>query len=139
MRAVNKPLTEIFEPNTLRNLTTHGNNPMPHTGNTFYLWVNDKDTELGKYLTQGNSWKSGIYSTNSYITLKADLGITQYLIQCGPQSQSSSFTIETREHEDNVRVIASGWGMSGYELFDGETKIFLEYLKEFQKRSEVES
>jgi hypothetical protein len=137
VRTLDKPLNEIFEQNSLRNLTTHGNNPMPHTGSTFYLWVNNKETELGKYLTQNNSWKSG-QSVGSYITLKADLGITNNLIQYGPQSQSSSFTIETREYDDDVIVTAYGWGSCVmYRLFEGKAEIFLEYLKEFQKRSEV--
>ena len=49
-------LESIFKTNSLRNLTTIGNNPMPHKGDTYYLWVDSYETELGKYLTENNKW-----------------------------------------------------------------------------------
>ena len=133
-------LESIFKTNSLRNLTTTGNNPMPHKGDTYYLWVDSEETELGKYLTEGNKW--GRNSINSYIDLKDDAVsylVSDRLIQYGPGSNSSSFTIRVWEQDNGtVRVTASGWGSSVIELFDGLTIEFLDYLRKHQVRQKDE-
>lgn len=139
----NLKLNEIFEPNTLRNLTTIKNDPMPHSDNTYYLWVDGDDKNLIKQLlNKDNKWSSGQYSKNSYITL-SPLGsekISTRLIQYGPQSLSSSFTIRVVLNEsNNVRITANGWGSSVIELYDGVQSHFLQYLLDNQKRIENES
>lgn len=135
----NLKLTELFKQNSLRNLTTPKQCPMPHKGNTYYLWVNNysgNDSQIVDILEHGNSWSS-VRSINSYIDLTDQAGelISNRLIQYGPQSNSSSFTIEiTLNAENNIRMIAQGWGSSSIELYDGPSGYFLQYLLENQKR-----
>ena len=138
-------LESIFKTNSLRNLTTIGNNPMPHKGDTYYLWVDSYETELGKYLTENNKWgysSAPRKSINSYINLKDDAVsylVSDRLIQYGPASNSSSFTIRVWERDNGtVRVTANGWGSSVIELFDGLTIEFLDYLRKYQVRQKDE-
>ncbi len=74
----------------------------------------------------------------SYIDLKASQ-VSDRLIQYGPGSNSSSFTIRVWERDDGtVRVTASGWGSSVIELFDGPTFELLDYLRKYQVRQKGE-
>lgn len=141
MRQVPLPFKELFKTNSLRNLHTPKQAPMPHKDNTYYLWVENytgKDSEVVDTLVQGNKWTVSNGSINSYITLsdKASELVSNYLIQYGPQSRSSSFTIRVilQNDAETIRITASGWGSSVIELYDGDSSIFLEYLKEYQKR-----
>lgn len=129
----NLKLEEIFVSNSLRNMTTHGNNSMPHKPPTYFLWVNTKDSEIGEILTQGNDWIYRVKSVNSYIDIKADSVLGRHIIY-GPNSSSSSLTVEITEREDSIRVVCHGWGSSVTELYDGDKNVFLEYLKTHQKR-----
>lgn len=134
----NLKLTEIFESNTLRNMTTEGNNPMPHRGNTYYIsgLYNLENNLIKELLEKGNKWKAKS-SVSSYIDLteKAAELVSNRLIQYGPQSNSSSFKIEFRSPEEGkIRILAQGWGTSSIELYDGEEKYFLQYLLDHQKR-----
>lgn len=133
--------SELFKPNSLRNLVTYRNSPMPHIKNTYYLWVENysNNKELSEMLTKGN--KLGINSINSYIDLSelAHEEISSRLIQCGPNSTSSSFTIRVVQFNDDdddhrVLITASGWGSSVIELYNGPTTPIIEYFKEFQNR-----
>ena len=134
----NLKLTEIFKPNTLRNMTTHGNNPMPHRGDTYYISgsYNLENNLIKEILEKGNEWKTKS-SVQSYIDLteKAAELVSNRLIQYGPQSNSSSFKIEfISPEEGKIRILAQGWGTSSIELYDGEEKYFLQYLLDHQKR-----
>lgn len=138
----NLKLNEIFESNTLRNIQTASRNaPMPHSGKTYYVWdtLSEDDTLLKEILNKGNKWSyTEKGSINSYIDLtdKAHELISSRLIQYGPNSNSSSFTVRIVSNGDSVRVTANGWGSSVIELYDGDKKYFLNYLLDHQKRGE---
>lgn len=134
----NLKLTEIFESNTLRNMTTYGNDPMPHHKDTYYIsgLYNLENNLIKELLEKGNEWKAKS-SVNSYIDLteKAAELVSNRLIQYGLQSNSSSFKIVFRSPEEGkLRILAQGWGTSSIELYDGEEKYFLQYLLDHQKR-----
>ena len=138
----NLTLEEIFVPNSLRNLRTVGHDPMPHTGNTYYIWFNcycdKKHPDIKRILEEGNHWKPGCgYTINSYITMSDKAGdlVSSRLIMQGPQSISSSFTVEITEEDNSVRMIAQGWGTSSILLYDGDKETFLKYLQMYQSRT----
>jgi hypothetical protein len=130
-------LTDVFKQNSLKNMTTLGNNPMPHKGNEFYIWNELKDDEeISKIIERGNFWKPGSGKTvNSYISL-SDFAYSEkyYCIELGPNSNSSSNTVRLINLGDKIRIIANGWGSSFVILWEGEREELLTYLKEFQKR-----
>lgn len=135
----NLTLKELFESNSLRNLTTMSQGPMPHKGKTYYVWCEDysENQTVKEILNKGNKW--GKDSINSYIDLtdKAHELISSRLIQYGPNSNSSSFSIKFISFYDEpnrIRISAQGWGSSSIELYDGDKEVFLQYLKDFQVR-----
>lgn len=140
-------LDELFKSNSLRNMTTYGNSAMPHKGQTYYVWYDNNSGDeslIESIMKKGNKWGYGkgsnsINSINSYIDLSDNAHelISSRLIQYGPQSTSSSFTIRFVERSDStIRITASGWGSSVIELYDGEKKYFLQYLLDHQKRED---
>ena len=134
-------LEELFKPKSLRNLTTVGNNPMPHTGCTYYITADLTSEEIKKIVEQGNKWGygKGSSSISSYIDLseQAHEEISSRLIKYGPGSNSSSFKIQvttSANDDDNLLITASGWGSSCIRLFEGTQEEFLAYLKQYQER-----
>jgi hypothetical protein len=137
----NLKLTELFKDNSLRNLRTNNHCPMAHSvlGNTYYITISSHGVEYSKIkeiLEKGNHWVYAKYSISSYIDLsdKASELISTRLIKYGPQSNSSSFHISCYEELENIKVIATGWGSSSIELYDGNKEEFLQYLQNHQKR-----
>jgi hypothetical protein len=143
----NLKLTELFKSNSLRNMTTVGNNPMPHSGDTYYITYysntsSDEPSLIKEILEKGNKWGYGKGSTSisSYVDLTDQAGdlVSSRHIMYGPGSNSSSFHIYVNEYADRVLVTACGWGFSATELYDGDKKYFLQYLLDHQKRGENE-
>ena len=135
-------LEELFNPKSLRNLTTLGNGPMPHSGCTYYITADLTNEEIKKIVEQGNKWGygGGSSSISSYIDLseQAHEEISSRLIQYGPQSRSSSFKIQVHTAANDSEILlvtASGWGSSCIRLFEGPQSEFLGYLKQWQGRS----
>ena len=138
----NLSLKDLFIQDSLRNMKTERNNPMPHRGNTYYItfqsYCENKLPELREILEKWNSWNhSRGFSVSSYIDLSKKGGdlVSSRLIMLGPNSNSSSFRIEVIENDNDIRMTASGWGSSSILLYSGDKKAFLDYLLIYQKRS----